>query len=629
MSIKEKQRYQCPCCGFRTLEWRGWQQGVWIMCPVCSWEDIYPELEFGKPAPETSEDPYFISLPQARKNFLAFGAADQYHKLRVRFPHPEEVPDGFPAEQALLATPEHQIALLLAEAEAGLINARNPALAWFDYRQMPALRWITGEAVPPLAVRYLFYCQFQSRNKEDIIERAQELVRLMDRALSGDFALALFNGWIAQGAPAKESWLLTLACALGEERLVFPLRQKIDEWANGSRVALAAQAVRTLVLINSDVALAEVHAIAGNYKKNGVRKAAGNAFAGTAERLGISQEELSDRVVPRLGFNEQGERVFDYGPRQFTVRLALDQTLRDSAGKPCSALPKPGAQDDAAKVAAAQATWKLLKKQLIHTVKMQVQRLEQAMIAQRSWGAARWQEMFLRHPLLRTFASSLVWGVVAPGQAGYEMIFRPLEDGSLTNTQDETITLPPEGQVRLVHPIELSDEQRAAWVQHLADYEVVQPFPQLNRPILRPTSEECEQAAWEKYQGFVINGLTMKGRYQKAGWQHGSLEDHGDYSAIWKAFPRADIEAYLQITTMWIGTPGWDDVALVRLLFLKDERISHGIPFSYLQKDDPRILKLGDVPPLVFSEAAGDVQTFAVSGLYQENWKEKLRYRDN
>ena len=63
--------------------------------------------------------------------------------------------------------------------------------------------------------------------------------------------------------------------------------------------------------------------IARKFKYRRVKKGAADALAGAAAQLGISREELEDRIVPDLGFDERMERTFDYGSRRFTVRLTL------------------------------------------------------------------------------------------------------------------------------------------------------------------------------------------------------------------------------------------------------------------------------------------------------------------
>ena len=83
-----QQHYQCPCCGYYTLDSRG----GYDICPVCFWEDDHPGEIFGQPAPERPEGPNHVHLWQARENFLAFGASEERVKGYVRPPNPDEMP---------------------------------------------------------------------------------------------------------------------------------------------------------------------------------------------------------------------------------------------------------------------------------------------------------------------------------------------------------------------------------------------------------------------------------------------------------------------------------------------------------------------------------------------------------
>ncbi len=527
------------------------------------------------------------------------------------------------ASQSASASPKDA---LIAEAEAALKRVVKSPLPWFDPAQMPGLRWQDGEPVQPAILSYLLY--LQSRIKTvDLDARAKLAIKLFERSGQGELALALYNGWMGQGTRGDQSWCLPLICALADERLIHPLRQQIDGWVKMGRGAVAAKAVGAMALIESDLALAEINDLAERVKHSQVKSAARQALTDAAEHRQISLEELSDLIVPALGFDEKGERVFDYGSRQFIARLRLDQTLQltDSAGKRVASLPKPGARDDESKAKAAQVAWGLLKKQVPQVVKMQVQRLENALITQRAWSVARWQTLFLKHPVLRSFAITLVWGIVTPGQTSYQALFRPLEDASLTDPEDNAVTLPAEGTIRMVHPVELDDAALSAWLQHLADYEVTPPFSQLNRPIVRVSPEEGEALWWEKYQGYVMNGGALKGRYLKAGWQRGSVQDAGVYYTIWKEFPAAGVQVVLETAGMGVGYEQAHNTAIERLAFARTDTIKRGsYVYDDLKEKDERIIKLGDVPLVIFSEVAADLQTFAAAGEYAEDWKRKV-----
>jgi HEAT repeat protein len=378
------------------------------------------------------------------------------------------------------AAPASPTEALSSEAEAVFKRVKKPTLPWFDAAQMPELRWKAGEPVPQAVVSYLLYLQSRVKFMEPA-ERVQQALPLIDRSSSGDLALALFNGWLRQDAPSKQSWLLPLVCSLADERLIPPLRRHIEGWTARSRGIMAERAVAAMAYIESNLALEEINDLG----EHGFRWAANNALTAAAERRGITLDGLYDQIVPTLGFDEQGQRVFDYGPRQFILRLHFDQTIQitDNAGKRFMRLPKPGKRDDERKAQAALAAWNMLKKRLPQVVKTQAERLEDALKTRRAWDIARWQALFIKHPLLRSFAVTLVWGVVAAESSGYHYIFRPLEDGSLTDVEDNAVELPAEGQIRMVDPAELDEKFRSVWLQHLTDYEVMQPFSQLNRLV--------------------------------------------------------------------------------------------------------------------------------------------------
>lgn len=84
---KRRRRYPCLCCGYLTSFAR---KSDYDICPVCYWEhdpgqNEDPNLEYGT-------NP--ISLTQARKNFLAFGACEEEMMKNTRPPKHEETPRG-------------------------------------------------------------------------------------------------------------------------------------------------------------------------------------------------------------------------------------------------------------------------------------------------------------------------------------------------------------------------------------------------------------------------------------------------------------------------------------------------------------------------------------------------------
>ena len=86
MEPQHRPPYRCPCCGYLTLTLRG----EYDICPVCFWEDDNPREEFGQPAPERPGGANHVHLWQARRNYAAFGASEEWVKQYVRPPRPDE-----------------------------------------------------------------------------------------------------------------------------------------------------------------------------------------------------------------------------------------------------------------------------------------------------------------------------------------------------------------------------------------------------------------------------------------------------------------------------------------------------------------------------------------------------------
>ncbi|MDE6621882.1 MAG: DUF4132 domain-containing protein [Lachnospiraceae bacterium] len=338
---------------------------------------------------------------------------------------------------------------------------------------------------------------------------------------------ALYQGWMAAGAEAKKRWVLYAAALHGDAEMITELHRQIKDWADHSRGAVAAETVRALALNGSSQALLLVDQMARKFKSNQVKNAAKKALAEAAAALGISREELEDRIVPDFGFNAQMERVFDYGTRTFTVRLnvSLEIEVYDESGKKLKSMPKPGKQDDGEKAEQAQDEFKQLKKQLKFVVASQKLRLEQALSAARFWEAQKWRALFVQNPVMHQFAVGLIWGTYEEGLL--KDTFRYMEDGSFNTVDEEEYTLPESGAVGLVHPLELSEDIIAAWKEQLSDYEITQPVEQLERPVYHVTQEEKGAQKLTRFYGRELNGLSLSGKLLTQGWVRGEIMDAG------------------------------------------------------------------------------------------------------
>ncbi len=80
-----KKMYPCPCCGNLTFENVG---NTFAICPVCYWEDDGAQLN----NPDYDGGANRVSLNQAKKNYIDFGACEADMISSVRKPRRKEIP---------------------------------------------------------------------------------------------------------------------------------------------------------------------------------------------------------------------------------------------------------------------------------------------------------------------------------------------------------------------------------------------------------------------------------------------------------------------------------------------------------------------------------------------------------
>lgn len=454
-----------------------------------------------------------------------------------------------------------------------------------------------------------------------VSKNAALLAKNLNAAELALYVNELFDKWLEKGAESKKKWVLYAAAIHGGTDIIQKIQHQLNEWPKAARGAIAAEAVQALALSPLPQALLIVDGISRKFKFKQVKAAAGKALDFAAAQLRITTEELADKIVPDIGFDENMQREFDYGERKFTVKItvALEIEVFDENGKKLKNLPAPGKKDDAEKAAAAYEEFKQMKKQMKATVNSQKMRLELALSSERLWRVEAWKDLFVKNPIMHQFAIGLIWGI-------YEdhvliQSFRYMEDGSFNTEDEDEYTLPDDGKIGLVHPIELSEESLGKWKEQLEDYEITQPFEQLYREIACVTEEEKESKHLERFGGCLVNDLSLGGKLQSLGWYRGSVQDAGGFYTYYREDSALGLGVELYFSGSFVGG-GYDgDVTVYDARFYKAGTVRRG-SYMYDEVEEEDAYYLKDVPPRYFSEVVLQLQKATASSKERdENWK--------
>ncbi len=318
--------------------------------------------------------------------------------------------------------------------------------------------------------------------------------------------------------------------------MVRGLAPLIRAWPGEGGHQRAVTGLDVLAAIGTDVALLHLSGIANKAKFKGLKARAQDKIVEVAAGLGLSAEQLADRLVPDFGLDADGGLVLDYGPRSFVVGFdeQLKPSVADADGKRRKDLPKPGAKDDQELAQESHKRFAALKKDVRTVAGDQIARLERAMVTQRRWTGREFLDLFAAHPLLWHLARRVVWGLYDDGGALLRG-FRLAEDRTAADVEDDALTVADDAVVGIAHPLHLGAAVEA-WSEVFADYEVLQPFSQLGRPVFALTEQEHAATELTRFRDVTVPVGRVLSLIRR-GWARGVPQDAGVEPWILKPLP--------------------------------------------------------------------------------------------
>lgn len=392
----------------------------------------------------------------------------------------------------------------------------------------------TGRSLPPEAAATVCV-MFALCSPNGDYAGVARIAELTEPDSLADFAWTVFETWSLAGYPTSENWALHVLGLVGNDETARRLTPFIRVWPGEEAHARAVTGLDVLVGIGSEVALMQLNSIAEKVKFKAIKTKAQEKIRQLAEDSGMSAEELADRLIPGFGLDTDGRLALDYGPRGFVagfdeqLKPTVSEAVRDTDGHWQAtvfrkSLPKPGAKDDPELAAAAYQAFTTLKKEVKATAAEQLQRLERAMVRNRRWTAATHRQLFIEHPLLWHMTRRLIWASF-DANGTLTGSFRIAEDRSLADVQDDPIVLSDDTLVGIAHPLHLADAL-GTWGEVFADYEILQPFPQLQREVYAFTEEELASTRLTRFQDSIVPTAKVLG-LSRFGWERGAPMDGG------------------------------------------------------------------------------------------------------
>ncbi len=549
-------------------------------------------------------DEMLKALYETEKSNGVKNAINEYFKTGTKI---EATKEGIKTEISSILSINKE-SILKASESFKMKGSKEPVsgISFLNVSSLPKLLWKDDFNIVPQETIYYFLSTF--KRTESVIPDYEgiQIGTLFEEKSLNIFVETVFNRW---NDDSKTKWILGIIAAFGGNEFVDILYNKILNYVSYNRGTMSAHVVTTMAMLGTPKALQKVDFISRKEKDKRTKASAIEALETAAKELKLTKDELLDKITPDFGISSNGILEIDFGNRKFTMKITADLELSiiDENGKVLKTLPKANKSDDAEKFKEGEFKFKEIKKELKEQVKMQKERLESGLSKNRLWSKQNWLELFALNPLMKQFAIGLIWGIYENGKV--VKTFRYMEDGSFTDINDDSFTIPENGFTGMVHPVELSKEDISKWKEQLKDYEIAQPFVQLEREIYILPKEKEELTSLNDFEGYMVGRGTIKQKLNKLGWTNGTVEDAGCFYYYTKQMREHNLNIDLDFMGDYMGN--YDDYGDVPL---------YGIIFRDMKSHESKLLK--DIPARLLSEIYYEIKKLADSGSgFNEDWK--------
>ncbi|OKH36579.1 hypothetical protein NIES2119_16240 [[Phormidium ambiguum] IAM M-71] len=439
------------------------------------------------------------------------------------------------------------------ESQVGLRKGMPQALSWFPFGALPKVRWHDREEPVPIQILIWFIVQsYQQKNPEPspVLRQYAKLWKKEDCQRFGQFVL---ESWINQdtqvASAVKEKGILAVAGACGGAAMVPAIDRYLKTYF-GNRLAQCLALLQMLTWSDDFAAIQLLLSVANRFRTAKIQEAAQQCVQQLAQRQGWTLAELGDRTIPWCGLAEDGTLLLDYGSRQFTAHLNAEcqLVLSDDSGKVLKSLPTARKDDDAELVKVAKQQWTATKKQLELVRSQQQTRLYEALCTQRSWTFSDWEIFLHQNPIVGRWCQRLIWAVFIDNSVHPVQTFRPQENGSLIDAENNVVTVSPTACVRLAQATLLSDELTQSWQKHLINSQITPLFDNWTAVYSLPKVNQ-EMTEITDFVGLSLSRHQLRQRAMQQGYLPKTAEfEHGWTVDYRKHFESMNLEAVIDFS---------------------------------------------------------------------------------
>lgn len=394
---------------------------------------------------------------------------------------------------------------------------------------------------------------------------------------------------------------------------------RVSPVTGNREVKLGNGAIYALSALADTAALGQLAKLKLRVKFGSAQKEIEKAYIVTAEKMGMSRDDIEELVVPSYGLEQGGVRTEKLGDYQATIDVVnSDVTLSwsDATGKQLKSVPAKVRKEHKDEL----KELKQAHKDIQAMVPAQKERIDGLFLSEKTWPFSQWLERYFQHPLVGTITRRLIWCI-----DGCPVVFVNDEPHDVNGKH---VTHGKTAEVTLWHPVGRSVAEIIAWRERLETLGIKQPFKQAHREVYLLTDAERNTGRYSnRYAAHVIRQHQFNALCSARGWKNQlRLMVDQDYPPAVKLLPQWGLRAEFWVEgigdtygvdTNEIGTflrLATDQVRFYRMETTPGRAWSGSGDYNTVpieaQEEQNRPISLEEIPPLVLSEIMRDVDLF-------------------
>ncbi|GAA1576762.1 hypothetical protein GCM10009678_69300 [Actinomadura kijaniata] len=351
---------------------------------------------------------------------------------------------------------------------------------------------------------------------------------------------------------------------------------------------LAGAAVNALGAVEDPAGLDALRELDARLRHKALRKQLDTAIETAAGRQGVTPRQLVESAVPDHGLAPGGTLTRTVAGHTVTLAVEDAVTVRLTYTAPDGTARRtaPPAVKDAPEVTEIKA----LAKRVRATLAAERRRVEALLSADPEWSHDEWARHYRDHPIVGVITRDLIWDF--QDEAGEWRAALPADAPPAAAART----------VRLWHPIHHTPDEIRAWRATVADRGIRQPFKQAFREIYLLTPAEEETAVYSnRFAAHIVHYNRFYALTKERGWQSNYLGRHhaGAFGQARGTFGDGGWRATFE------HTPATEDFD-----WAPEHAATDRIVFERRAGKRWTEVPLGEVPPVVFSEAMRDADLF-------------------